>query len=354
MTRLIHTGIIGFGLSGKVFHAPFIHSHPGFHLSAIVERRSEHSKEFYPYVSVVSDYQNLLEDDSLELVVVATPNIFHYPMARDCMLAGKHVVIEKPFTPSSREAEELISISKETGKKIFVYQNRRWDGDFLTIRKLLEEKALGEISYYEAHFDRYSPELKPNAWRDEDIPGGGILFDLGSHLIDQALVLFGMPDALRADIRKERQDTAVDDSFNLELFYPDKNILLTAGMMVKKTGPRYIVEGTDADFVKYGIDPQESLLKAGLMPVGDGWGCDDPALYGKLIPLNGAEGAREKQVETLPGNYMAFYDNVYGSLVKNNTQSVTPEEARNVIFIIEKAFESRKMNCVIKINNEQQ
>jgi len=352
MTRLIHTGIIGFGLSGKVFHAPFIHTHPGFHLAAIVERHHQLSKKVYPYVSVVEDYHDLLHDDSLELIVVATPNTLHFPMARDCMLAGKHVVIEKPFTPSTAEAEELIGISLETGKKIFVYQNRRWDGDFLTIRKLIEEEALGKIEYYEAHFDRYSPELKSNAWRDEDIPGGGILYDLGSHLIDQALTLFGMPDAVRAEILKERPGTEVDDSFDLELFYPDKKIRLVAGMMVKKPGPRYIVEGTEADFVKYGIDPQEAFLKEGVMPDLENWGQDDRTLHGKLIFQDNGE-QKEKNIETLNGNYMAFYDNVFESLVKNNNSAVTAEEARNVIFIIEKAFESSRNNRVITINNEQ-
>jgi len=352
MTRLIHTGVIGFGLSGKVFHAPFIHTHPGFHLAAVVERHHRHSREIYPYVRVVSDYRELLVDDSLELIVVATPNTMHFPMARECMLAGKHVVIEKPFTPSTREADELLALSEETGRKIFVYQNRRWDGDFMTIRKLIDEGSLGEIKYYEAHFDRFSPELKPNAWRDEDIPGGGILFDLGSHLIDQALVLFGMPDALRADIRNERPESQVDDYFDLELFYHDKKIRLTAGMMVKKPGPRFIVEGTAAAFIKSGSDPQEALLKEGHMPAGNGWGMEDAKFFGKLIPEENNEDARGKMIETLPGNYMGFYDDVHASLVKNNPPAVTAEAARNVIFIIEKAFESHRSNCVVTINNE--
>lgn len=352
MTRLIHTGIIGFGLSGKVFHAPFIHTHPSFHLSAVVERRHHFSKEIYPYVSVVDDYHDLLRNDSLELIVVATPNNLHFPMARDCMLAGKHVVIEKPFTPSSAEAEELIGISLETGRKIFVYQNRRWDGDFLTIRKLIEEESLGSVEYYEAHFDRYSPELRPDAWRDEDIPGGGILYDLGPHLIDQALTLFGLPEVVRAEILKERPGSDVDDSFDLELFYPDKKVRLMAGMMVKKPGPRYIVEGTDAEFIKYGIDPQEAFLKEGVMPDLENWGQDNRAFYGKLIYQENGE-QKEKSIETLNGNYMAFYDSVYESLVKNIAPAVKAEEARNVIFIIEKAFESNRNNCVITIKNEQ-
>lgn len=350
MSRLIHTGIIGFGLSGKVFHAPFIHANPGFHLSAVVERHDQNAKEIYPYVSVIKDHAELLNDDSIELVIIATPNIFHHPMARECMLAGKHVVIEKPFTPSSKEADELIGLSKNTGKKIFVYQNRRWDGDFLTIRKLIEDDILGDISYYEAHFDRFSPELKPNSWRDENIAGGGILFDLGSHLIDQALILYGMPEALKADIKAERPGSVVDDCFDLELLYKDKSIVLKAGMMVKKKGPRFIIEGSKATFIKYGIDPQEAQLKAGEMPFSNTWGEESPELFGTLVPEE-ETGGRHSRVSTEKGNYMGFYDNVYEVLLKNKPLLVTQEDARDVIFIIEKAFESKLKNQVIKINN---
>jgi scyllo-inositol 2-dehydrogenase (NADP+) len=353
MNRFIHTGLIGFGLSGKVFHAPFIHSHPHFHLSAVVERNHQLSKEIYPYVSVVGDYTALLKDDSIELVVIATPNIYHYPMARACLLAGKHVVIEKPFTPSSEVADDLTSLAEKTGRKIFVYQNRRWDGDFLTIKKLIEENTLGDISYYEAHFDRYSPELKPNAWRDENIPGGGILFDLGSHLIDQALCLFGLPETIHAEIKTERPESQVDDSFDLEMNYPDKNIVLKAGMMVKKIGPRFIVEGSEGTFTKFGVDPQEAALKSGEMPILDNWGQEKSEYFGKLKLNNTTDGCL-KTIPTEQGRYMGFYDNVCEVLVKNKPMSVRPEDARDVIFIIEKAFESNQKKQLIKINNTQQ
>jgi len=352
MSRLIHTGIIGFGLSGKVFHAPFIHTHPGFHLSAIVERNHQHSKEIYPYIAVVDDHHQLLNDDSIELIVIATPNKYHFSMAKECMLAGKHVVIEKPFTTSCREADELISLSEESGKKIFVYQNRRWDGDFLTIQKLLEQELLGNIIHYEAHFDRFSPELKPDAWRNENIPGGGNLFDLGSHLIDQALVLFGMPDAVRAEIKSERQESLVDDSFKLELFYPEQSVVLKAGMLVKSPGPRYFVQGSEATFTKYGVDPQENSLKAGEMPDLEHWGVEKPECFGK-IELNNNSGEKLLAIKTESGNYMGFYDNVYEVLLKNNPIAVEPQQARDVIFIIEKAFESNVNNNVIRLNSTQ-
>ncbi len=338
----INTGLIGFGLSGRVFHAPFIHTHPGFSLSSVVERHHSHSAGIYPYVGVVSDYQKLLEDDTIELVVVATPNTHHFTMVRDGLRAGKHVVVEKPFTPASAEADKLISISEETGKKIFVYQNRRWDGDFLTIRKLLAEGKLGQVKYYEAHFDRYSPDMRPGAWRDEALPGGGILYDLGSHLVDQALCLFGQPTDLSAETRSEREGSPVDDFFRIEMTYPARVVVLTAGMMVKESGPRFIVKGNKGTFIKEGIDPQEAALKAGEMPAGEGWGADKPEFYGKL-----GDG---RTVPTEKGNYMAFYDNVYDVLRKNIPVAVSPEQARDVIFIIEKAIESAKNRKPVKIN----
>ena len=266
MGEQINTALVGFGLSGKVFHAPFIHSHPGFHLTMVAERNREDSRVIYPYTEVVKDYKEILRRQDIELLVVGTPNTLHFSMVKDALEAGKHVVVEKPFVPTSPEADELIRISEATGKKIFVYQNRRWDGDFLTIRKLIDSGAFGDIKYYEAHFDRYSPDLKPGAWRDLDIPGGGILFDLGSHLIDQALCLFGMPDIVSAEIKSEREGSQVDDYFRMELIYPDKSAVLTAGMLVKEKGPRFIIDGTEGSFSKWGMDPQEASLKAGNMP----------------------------------------------------------------------------------------
>lgn len=212
----------------------------------------------------------------------------------------------------------------------------------------MEEGHLGEINYYEAHFDRFSPDLKPGAWRDEDIPGGGILFDLGSHLIDQVLVLFGMPNAIRAEINKERIGSPVDDSFLLELIYPEMKAVLTAGMMVKKPGPRFIIKGSDGSFIKQGIDPQEAALKDGQMPEGDLWGVDHEHNYG-IFESYLEDGPPAGKVKTRAGNYMAFYDNVYEALVKNKPVMVLPQTARDVILIIEKAFESHRKDKMIKL-----
>jgi predicted dehydrogenase len=347
----INTGIIGFGLSGKVFHAPFIHAHTGFELTIVVERHRQKSKEIYPHISVHKSHEKLLQDESIELIIIATPNIYHFPMASNCLKAGKHIVIEKPFTPTAKEADELIHIANEVGKKIFVFQNRRWDADFLSIKKLIDENQLGEIHYYEAHFDRYSPELKPNSWRDEKAPGSGILYDLGSHLIDQALLLFGMPEEVNANLEVERPGGIVDDSFQLKLFYPEKTIVLKAGMMVKKPGPRFIIEGAKARYTKYGIDPQEALLKAGEKPLTKNWGEEDEGAWGVLEYYS--PGRKKESILSEKGNYMGFFDNVYDVLVNKKSILVAPGEARDVIFIIEKAFESHNKNKTIKIHNNQ-
>jgi predicted dehydrogenase len=347
--KVIKTAIIGFGLSGRVFHAPFLHTHPGFKLATVVERQGNTSRELYPGIEVVRDYKDLLKDNELELVVIATPNILHFDLACEFLNAGKHIVIEKPFTPSSSEADELIRISSETGKKIFVFQNRRWDGDFRTIQQVVYQGYLGEILEFEAHFDRFAPGPRRSAWRDEALPGGGVLYDLGAHLIDQALVLFGLPHSVFADIRWQRPGSKVDDYFEVNLLYNSLKVTLKASVFVKEKGPRYILHGTKGSFIKYGIDPQEEMLKEGMMPDSADWGKEDPDYWGILnADLHGQQ--FYGTIETEPGNYMGFYNNIHEVICKGSEQAVPPEEARNVIRIIELAFESNRTKSVVAIS----
>jgi scyllo-inositol 2-dehydrogenase (NADP+) len=346
--HVIQTAIIGFGLSGRIFHAPFISAHPGLKLTKVVERQGNTSGDIYPDIEIVRDYKDLLKDDALELVVIATPNILHFDLVREFILAGKHVIVEKPFTPSSAEADELIRLSEDTGKKIFVYQNRRWDGDFKTIQQVVYQGYLGEILEFEAHFDRFAPGPRRSAWRDEPLPAGGVLYDLGSHLIDQALVLFGLPHSVFADIRSQRNGSQVDDCFEVNLHYERLKVTLKASVFIKEPGPRYILHGTKGSFVKYGIDPQEEMLKQGLIPDSDDWGKEDPDYWGILnAEFHGQQ--FYGTIESEPGNYMGFYDNVHDVITKGAEQAVRPEEARNVIRIIELAFESQRAKSVISI-----
>ncbi len=347
--KTIGTGIIGFGLSGKVFHAPFLHISQGFEIKKIVERHKKESQLIYPYVDVVEDYKELLNDAEIELIVVCTPNTLHYQMVIDCLKAGKHVVVEKPFTPASKEADELIKLAKSLDRKIFVYQNRRWDGDFLTIKKVLKTGVLGNIQEYEAHFDRFKPEVNSLAWREFPVPGAGILYDLGSHLIDQALHLFGKPISVKANIQSQREGGEADDYFKLILKYKSLNVILSAGMLVEGTGPRFVIHGVLGSYVKFGIDPQEEYLRTGRMPEGEDWGSENPENWG-MITIDYQDLNIDGSIETEPGNYMGFYDNVFDVLRNDGGMSVKPKEARNVIRLIELAFESSRTDRTIEID----
>jgi scyllo-inositol 2-dehydrogenase (NADP+) len=338
--RKIQTAIVGFGLSGKAFHAPFIHVHQGFDLKQVVERHRSESKKIYPDVQVVRSLEEVLQNPEIDLVVVASPNTVHFDHVKRCLEAGKHVVVDKPFMNTTLECDAIIQLSWKLGKKVFVYQNRRWDGDFLTIQKIIKSGVLGDLQYFEAHFDRYNPHRTRAAWRDEDLPGSGLLYDLGPHLIDQALQLFGTPLDLSADIRKEREGSQVDDYFRLSFEYDGLSVVLTAGMLVEDHELRYILHGSNGSYIKYGLDPQEALLRKGEMPGGKDWGKEDPEFNG-LITIDDESEDIDGVIETLPGNYMAFYDNVYSVLTQGAEQAVRPEEARAVIHMIEKAFESQ-------------
>ena len=350
MDQIINTAIVGFGLSGKVFHAPFVSVHRGFRLKKVVERHSEHAKTIYPDVEIVKEFYDLLDDKTIDLVVISTPNIFHFEMAKACLEAGKHIVVEKPFMPTSAEADEIIELAKSKNLQVFVYQNRRWDGDFLTIQKLLNGDILGKIQYYEAHFDRFSPQRKRAAWRDEELPGSGILYDLGSHLIDQVLCLFGNPQTVKANIQSQRKNSKVDDFFEVELTYPKIKTVVTAGVLVEKPELRYLINGSKGSYIKYGIDPQEDALKSGKLPEQSEWGMESSENWGIATFVNN-ELYFDGTIETIPGNYMAFYQNVYDVITNNAEMAVKPQEARNVIRIIELAFESAKTNTEIKFIN---
>jgi predicted dehydrogenase len=348
MGKIIKTGIIGFGLSGKAFHAPFLNLHPGFEVKKVFERNKAESKEIYPNVEVVRTFKEMIDDPEIELLVHCTPNPLHFPLVKESLEAGKHVVVEKPFTNSLKEADELIRLAEKKNLKIFVYHNRRWDADFLTIQKLLKRKLLGDISYYESHFDRFKPEISDN-WRDKEIPGSGVLYDLGPHLIDQVLILFGKPQSLRADIQIQRPNSCVDDYFKIQFQFKDKEVVVTAGAMVREIGPRFIVKGSKGEFVKYGLDPQEALLRQGKMPLGEDWGQEPAENYGEICcKLKGMD--FNGRIKSLPGDYRGFYKNVYDVLTKDADIKINIIEARLVILLIELARKSSNENRVIKID----
>ncbi|MBC3538850.1 oxidoreductase [Rufibacter sediminis] len=339
----IRVGLIGFGMAGRIFHAPFIHLVPGLELVRIRESREENiqiARSRYPQAIITSQADDIIQDPAIDLVIVATPNSSHYALAKQALNAGKHVVVEKPFTPTSAEADELIQLAQQQQRLLTVYQNRRWDSDFKTVRKVLESGVLGEVVEYKAHFDRFRPMLKGNTWKEEAAPGTGIVYDLGSHLIDQALVLFGRPQEISADIRIQRPLSPVPDKFEATLFYDTLNVTLSAGLLVRELSPRYILHGNRGSFLKCGLDVQEKALNDGLLPhLEPAWGVEPESIWGHLnTEFQGLHVTG--RVESEPGHYRGFYENVYRAITGEGTLEVKPEQARDVIKVVETMMQS--------------
>ena len=328
----IGVGLIGYGLAGATFHAPLIAAVPSLRIAAVATSRSEHARSLGEDVRIVADAHALAADPDIDLIVIASPNETHFPLARAGLLAGKHVVVDKPLALDVGEADALIALSRETGRLLSVFHNRRWDGDFLTARRLIESGRLGEVMLYEGRWDRFRPAIK-QGWRERPAEGAGLLNDLGPHLIDQALQLFGLPEALSADVAVQRAEAAVDDYFELVLHYGPMRAILSASTLVAAPRPRFSVHGTKASFVKHGLDPQEAALKAGRMPSDDGFGADDPALFGTLTD---GEGTAET-VPTESGRYLGYYGGIAAALLDGASVPVDPSDARDGLRIIELA-----------------
>jgi predicted dehydrogenase len=344
---MINVGLVGFGFAGKVFHAPVISAVPGLQLRAIVQRSGDDAGALYPNARIVRSVEELLAMDEIQLVVVATPNTSHFPMARQCLVAGRDVVVDKPFTTTYAEAEELVALAKQKGRLLTVYQNLRFNGDFRTIRKLVEANRLGRVAFYEAHFDRYRLQLRSDAWREKAEPGSGVFFDLGVHLIDQAMVLFGRPQAISADIRIERAGAAVDDAFDVVLHYPRMRALLRATMLAANADLRFVVRGEQGAFMKYGIDPQEAALKRGEMPTEDRWGRESESKWGTLYSPSGDSPVAEA-IPTLPGDYRLFYSNVRDAILGKASPEVTHDQMLDAMYALELAQESSRRRCTLE------
>jgi len=334
----INVGLVGFGMAAQVFHAPLIHASTDLRLTNIVQRQGDQAGRSYPQAKVVRSVDALLADVSIQLVVVATPNTSHFDIARRALDAGKHVVVDKPFTITSNDADELIQLSRAKNRMLSVFHNRRWDGDFLTVKQILHQKLLGRLVEFESRFDRFRSTPKPGAWREQALPGSGILFDLGSHLIDQSVVLFGRPTGVYAEVRRQRDGTASDDNFDLHLEYPQLKVTLRAGMLVCEPSPRFVLYGTEGSFVKYGLDPQEEALKQGGSPAQPDWGAEPESAWGTHTSCDGTM-TRRKYL-TLSGCYPEYYKNVYRAITGQEELVVKPEQARDVIRLIELAQQS--------------
>ncbi len=343
---MIDVGLVGFGFAGRVFQAPIISAVPGLRLRAILQRGGSDAATCYPGVAVVKSMDELMAIDEIRVVVIATPNTSHYPLAKQCILAGRDVVVDKPFTTTYAEASELLDLASQHGRLLTVYQNLRFNGDFRTIQHLVESARLGRIALYEAHFDRYRLQMRPGAWREELQPGSGVFFDLGVHLIDQAMLLFGLPEAITADIRIERHGAVVDDAFDVVLHYPTMRAMLRASMIALAPELRYIVRGEQGVFVKHGIDPQEELLKRGKVPCDDAWGVEAQEKWGALYTSQ-EDSVTANPIATMPGDYRIFYANLRDAILEKAPIAITPEQILNVMSALELAQESSRKRCTL-------
>lgn len=326
----IKTALTSFGMSSKVFHGPFLKLGNAFEVIKILERTKSESVSMFPDASIVREYDSILEDPEIELVIVNGPNFLHYEMTKQALLANKHVVVEKPFTATYVEALELIKISEERKRILTIYHNFRLKSDFLTVKELLKSQQLGEVWYFETHFNRYRPEIGPKKWKEEKIPASGLVYDIGSHLIDQVFQLFGKPISIDSDIQVQRKNGVTPDYFEFTFHYPNLKARVSASNLVYEVGPRFVLHGEKGSFLKYGEDVQEKNLIAGLMPDSANWGREDSNNFGVLYNENG-----NSKITSSAGNFGIFYQNLEAVLLNNDELLVSPYEAAETIRIIE-------------------
>ena len=337
---MIDVGLIGFGLAGRAFHAQVIRAVPGLRLAAILQRSGNEAAELYPDVRIVRSLEELLSISEIRLVVIATPNESHFRLAQQCLAAGRDVLVDKPFTTTLREAVELVEFAKQKGRLLTVYQNRRYDGDFQAIRQLVASGVLGRIVRFETNYDRFRPQLKPGAWRERSGPGNGIFFDIGPHLIDHALLLFGLPEAITADIRIERDGAVADDAFDVAFHYSHgPRADLRSSILAVAPRPRFALHGTQGAYVKLTVDPQESNLRRGYIPTDAAWGVEPEENWGLLtLPENDA--FTQRRVPSATCDYRAFYANLRDAILGKAELAVTPEWALDVMRLLELARQS--------------
>jgi scyllo-inositol 2-dehydrogenase (NADP+) len=330
---MIQVGIIGYGLSGRYLQAPFFEANSNFLLKSVVTK-SSNPKEQFPFVKVLSTADELFADPEIDLISICSPSDTHFEYAKKALLTGKHCLVEKPFTATLAEAQELFDLAKKVGKVISVFQNRRFDSDFLTVMKVIKSGKLGDIHTFEAHFDRYKPVLNPKKWKETVQPGNGILYDLGAHILDQAIVLFGKPKSVWGQKFSQREGTEIDDAFDISLDYGNIKVRLAASLLIKKQGPRYIVHGTKGSFTKYGIDCQEDDLKEGILPNNPRFGTENENQFGLLTyEIDGLEFS--DRIQTEQGNWWAYFENLADVINGKVEIETKPEQILEQIRIFE-------------------
>ncbi|WP_109078411.1 Gfo/Idh/MocA family oxidoreductase [Aggregatibacter kilianii] len=337
--KRVNVGIAGFGMSAQVFHTPFLDLDPRFQIKKIYERSTDKAQQRYPYVQTVRDFAGLLTPD-IDLVIITTPNLTHFDLAKQAILAGKNVIVEKPLAITAQQAHELTKLAEQNQVMLSVYQNRRWDNGALTVKKLIKENILGDIVNYELRFERYTKSKNAKAWKETGEFGSGLVFDLGVHLIDQVVDLFGKPTALYADMAKQHEDSGSEDYFQIQFYYPNKKVTMSATKYAREAAPHIMLQGKLGSYFKQRVDNQEALLVAGTLPQGD-WNKETQENWGILHTEQNGQTIREK-LEGELGNYQAYYDNIYAVLAENAPLIVTAKQAADVLDLIEKVYQSAK------------
>lgn len=343
MSDSIRVGLIGYGYASKTFHAPLIAGTPGMALAAVSSSDATKVHADWPSVPVVSEPKHLFNDPNIDLIVIPTPNDTHFPLAKAALEAGKHVIVDKPFTVTLSQARELDALAKSFGRVLSVFHNRRWDSDFLTVKALLNEGTLGEILFFESHFDRFRPQVR-NRWREQAGPGSGIWYDLAPHLLDQAVNLFGLPVSMTVDLAQLRPGAQTTDYFHAVLSYPQRRIVLHGTMVAAAESARYILHGTRGSFVKFGLDPQEERLKNGERLPQEDWGYD--MRDGVVTRVEGEERVEETLL-TIPGNYPAYYAAIRDVLNGTGDNPVPASQAIQIMELIELGIESAKHRATL-------
>jgi scyllo-inositol 2-dehydrogenase (NADP+) len=327
MNNMITTGLMAYGMSGKVFHGPFLNAHPGFKLHAVTERHHKNAEKDYPAVISYNSTDELLNDPELDLIIINTPNFTHYDFAKKALSAGKHILVEKPFTATVEEAKELFLLARQMDKKIFVYQNRRWDSDFCKVKEIVVNQTLGKLSEVHFRFDRFKAELNVKAFKEEAVAASGLQYDLGPHLLDQAISLFGKPLSFHKILGKNRPHSIVDDYFSIHLAYPDSlNVFVHANLLVTDVQPAFVLHGIKGSFIKFRADIQEEQLIKGIKPGEPGYGVEVRGIEGKLSLRDELGELHQETVLSEPSSYQPLFEAVYQSITNNTPYPITEEE----------------------------
>lgn len=333
----IKTGLLAFGMSGRIFHAPFIHANPGFSLIAVAERNTKKAARIYPNIKSYDTLEDVINHPELELIIVNTPNYTHFELAKQVLQAGKHVLIEKPIAATSAEAKELFDLARTVNREVFVYQNRRWDSDFMSVKEVLETNRLGKLIEVHFRYDRWRPEIGPKAFKETPMPASGILYDLGPHLLDQVINLFGKPLSFVKNLGSFRHKTEVPDYAFIHLQYPENlNVFITVSLLVAKALPAFTINGTRGSFVKPRADVQEAQLDKGMSPLDVSYGLEEAGTEGELTCINPENGQLETtKILAAKGNFMAIFDAIQQTIRERKPFPVTEQDVLTQLTIIE-------------------